>query len=900
MAGDEQLVHIGGRRLRITNLEKVLYPETGTTKGEVIDYYSRVAEVLIPHVVGRPVTRKRWPDGVGTEEDPGMVFFAKDLERGAPSWVRRMPIPHSSGTKDYPLVGDVPTLVYLAQVASLELHVPQWRFTPEGDRGAADRLVLDLDPGPGVGLAECAVVAGWARTILVGMGLEPYPVTSGSKGIHLYTALPPGQSTEQASALANELARAIEADHKDLVVSSMKKSERHGKVLIDWSQNNGSKTTIAPYSMRGRPHPTVAAPRTWEELEQPGLRHLEFTEVLERIEAIGDPMSALGFHAGGREAESGPLSAYISKRSAQRTPEPVPANPLGTTPTGERPRFVIQEHHATALHWDFRLEHDGVLVSWAVPRGVPHSYKRNNLAIMTEDHPMEYATFEGTIPAGEYGGGTVTIWDDGRYDLEKWRDDEIIATLDGRPGGPLGRVRLALIRTQGEGEKSSWLLHRMKTDADGRPQPEGIVVEPTPQADEPRRARGGRAGGGGGAGKDTPRKGQVSSGSHSTTPDPRVSSGSHSTAPEPRVSSGSHGDEGGAAAEPQVESSVNRKFIGVLGASPPPATGDLRPMLASTATPTQARTAARGWAERDGDKVAWVEMKWDGIRAVGAWDGERLRLYARSGNEVTHRYPELTAVDAGLGTEPCVVDGELVALEPDGRPSFPLLQTRMNLERAGDIAREARSVPVRYYLFDVLARDGDDLADLPLRARRQVLEAVGAASVDPIAVPPVFDDVDAALETSEQLRLEGIVVKDPGSRYLRGGRSDAWLKVKLTRTQEVVIAGIRPGKGGRSTTFGSLLLGIPDEEGLRYAGRVGTGFSDSTLKALMKKLLPLRTDDNPLVGVPPLDARDALWVRPELVGEVEFGEFTPGGILRHPRWRGLRPDKAPVEVRREE
>ncbi|WP_109210749.1 MULTISPECIES: ATP-dependent DNA ligase [Microbacterium] len=870
MAGDEQLVRIGGRRLRITNLDKVLYPETGTTKGEVIDYYSRVAEVLIPHVVGRPVTRKRWPDGVGTADDPGMVFFAKDLERGAPSWVRRMPMPHSTGTKEYPLVGDVPTLVYLAQVASLELHVPQWRFAPDGDRGPADRLVLDLDPGPGVGLAECAVVAGWARAILVGMGLEPYPVTSGSKGIHLYTALPPGQSTEQASALANELARAIEADHRDLVVSSMKKSERHGKVLIDWSQNNGSKTTIAPYSLRGRVHPTVAAPRTWEELDEPGLRHLEFTEVLERIETGGDPMAALGFHAGGREAESGPLSAYISKRSADRTPEPVPANPLGTTPTGERPRFVIQEHHATALHWDFRLEHDGVLVSWAVPRGVPHSYKRNNLAIMTEDHPMEYATFEGTIPAGEYGGGTVTIWDDGRYDLEKWRDDEVIATLEGRPGGPLGRVRLALIRTGGEGEKSSWLLHRMKTDAEGRPQPDGVVVEPSPQADEPRAAaaragRGRRAV----AGDAQPRTGTRSG---------DLTGAGDSTADRPA-----------SAKSPEVVDTAERRTDAPLHLE------SLRPMLATSATPDRARQDAEQW-----DEHAWVEMKWDGIRAVGVWNGARLRLFARSGNEVTHRYPELTAVDAGLGAEPCVVDGELVALEPDGRPSFPLLQTRMNLERAGDIAREARRTPVRYYLFDVLSHDGDDLADLALRERRDVLEAVAEASVDPIAVPPAFDDVDAALDTSEQLRLEGIVVKDPSSRYVRGGRSESWLKVKLTRTQEVVIAGIRPGKGGRSSTFGSLLLGIPGTDGLQYAGRVGSGFSDSTLRTLMKKLTPLRIDRNPLVGVPPLDARDALWVRPELVGEVEYGEFTPGGILRHPRWRGLRPDKSPAEVRRED
>ncbi|MCW3494139.1 ATP-dependent DNA ligase [Microbacterium sp. SSM24] len=857
MSGGPSMVSVGGRRLRITNLDKVLYPETGTTKGEVIDYYTRIAPLLIPHVIGRPVTRKRWPEGVGTDDDPGMVFFAKDLERGAPSWVKRMPIPHSTGTKEYPLVGDIPTLVYLAQVASLELHVPQWRFTPAGERGFADRLVLDLDPGPGAGLAECAVVAGWARTLLTDMGLEPFPVTSGSKGIHLYTALPDGQTTEQASAIAKELARAIEADHPDLVVSSMKKAERHGRVLIDWSQNNGAKTTIAPYSLRGRMQPTVAAPRDWDELDDPDLRHLRFDEVLERAEQLGDPMAPLGFHAGGRDAEAGPLSAYIAKRTASKTPEPVPANPLGAQPHGERPTFVIQEHHASRLHWDFRLERDGVLVSWAVPRGVPHSYTRNNLAVMTEDHPMEYASFEGTIPAAEYGGGTVTIWDDGRYDLEKWRDDEIIATLEGRPGGPLGRVRLALIRTEGEGEKSSWLLHRMKTDAAGRPQPDGDPVEPSPQADrEPARDA---------SELDPSPKAHVSSGSHSSAA-PR----------QGRVSAYSHERSDGTAQA---------------------ATGDvhdLRPMLSTTATPALARQAAARW------RTPWVEGKWDGIRAVGVWDGARLRLYARSGNDITHRYPELTGIDAGLGPEPAVVDGELVALEPDGRPSFPLLQSRMNLEKPGEIAREARRIPVRYYLFDIISHGGRDVAGLPLSERRSILETVACDAIAPISVPPVFDDVDAALDASEKLRLEGVVVKDPASRYVRGARSESWLKVKHTRTQEVVIAGIRPGKGGRSDTFGSLLLGIPTNDGLQYAGRVGSGFSDKTLASLLRTLTPLRIDENPLVGVPALDARDALWVRPELVGEVEYGEFTPGGILRHPRWRGLRPDKSPAEVQRED
>lgn len=823
MGSDDQHVRIGGRRLRLTNLGKVLYPETGTTKAEVIDYYTRIAPTMIPHIVGRPVTRKRWPDGVGTEEDPGEPFFAKDLERGAPDWVKRMPIPHSSGTKEYPLAGDVPTIVYLAQVASLELHVPQWRFTATGERGDADRLVLDLDPGPGAGLPECAEVARWARDILTPMGLEPFPVTSGSKGIQLYSALPPGQSSEQASALARELARAIEADHPDLVVSSMKKALRGGRVLIDWSQNNGSKTTIAPYSLRGRPRPTVAVPRTWDELDDPGLRHLLFDEVLERVEVLGDPLAPLGFHAGGREVDEGPLSSYISMRSPGRTPEPVPSNAAAAVrPSHELPIFVIQEHHATALHWDFRLEHDGVLVSWAVPRGVPHSYRRNNLAIQTEDHPMEYATFEGTIPAGEYGGGTVTIWDDGRYELEKWRDDEIIFTAEGRPGGPLGRVRLALLRTEGEGQKSSWLLHRMKTDAAGRAQPDGIPVEASQQADE---------------------------------------------RPPDRP------------AAPKAEW--------------PPALAELRPMLSKTASPDRARADARQWGE-----PAWAEAKWDGIRALGVWDGARLRLWARSGNESTAKYPEITEPDPGFGDEPCIVDGEIVALD-GGRPSFGLLQTRMNLAGGGDIARAATRTPVHYYLFDVLVAGGRDVTGLPLTDRRRILEDLAARTSPSIVVPPVFDDVDAALDASRRFDLEGIVVKDPRSTYRRGIRSDSWLKVKLTRTQEVVIAGIRPGQGGRASTFGSLLLGIPDEDGLRYVGRVGTGFSDTTLRTLLAALAPLHSAENPLRDVPPLDARGVQWVRPELVGEVEFGEFTPTGILRHSRWRGLRPDKRPEDVVRE-
>lgn len=796
MAARGQLVEVDGRRLRLSNLDKVLYPATGTTKGEVIDYFSRIAPLLLPHVAGRPITRLRWPEGV--DHPP---FFAKDLEPGAPQWLARHPIEHKDGAKDYPLVEDVAGLVYLAQVASLELHTPQWRFDDPG-RGFPDRLVLDLDPGPGVGLAECAEVARWAHEIVQGVGMDLFPVTSGSKGIHLYAPLDRSRSSEDISAFAKELARALEADHPELVVSAMSKAARGGRVFIDWSQNNAAKTTIAPYSLRGRQSPTVAAPRTWAELDDPALRHLLFDDVLDRVTTLGDLLAPLAPAAPARDQ---PLEVYRTKRTAGRTPEPLPTAVPATSPDN---RFVIQEHHASRLHYDLRLERGGVLESWAVPRGIPDSPAQNHLAVMTEPHPIEYLSFAGTIPTGEYGAGTMTVWDTGTYKVEKWRDDEVIATLSGRADGPLGTVRLALIRTSASGQKSQWLLHRMK-DA----------------ADRPATAR-------------------------------KISTAARTTAP---------------------------RAVDAVDA----------PMLATSATAGMAAAAATRWR---GD--AWVEFKWDGIRALGTWDGKVLTLRARSGTDITARYPEVTRAASAFGDAPVVIDGEIVAMDAAGRPSFSRLQSRMHLTVPREIEREAERTPATFMLFDVLRHASEDVATRPLWERRQLLESLAENIGEAIVLPPVADDVYSALETARQLGLEGVVVKDPHSPYRRGARSEQWLKVKLTLTQDVVIGGIRPGKGTRSGTIGSLLLGIPDSDGVRYVGRVGSGFSERELARLESVLLPLRTQENPFVGVPGADASDALWVRPELVGEVEFAEFTPGGTLRHARWRGLRADIAASEVRR--
>src|SRR5919112_3767657 len=307
----EQTVTVDGRLVKISNLDKVLYPETGTT--------------MLPHLYERPATRKRWPDGVapGPGGKAPIVFFAKDLDAGTPDWVARRKIEHRDHDNYYPVVNDLATLTWLAQLAALEIHVPQWRFERDGQPRNPDRLVLDLDPGRGVSLTDCAEIALLARDILRDIGHDPVPVTSGSKGVHLYAPLDGSQSPEQATALARELALALEADNPDRVISSMKKSERDGKVFVDWSQNNGAKTTVSPYSLRGRDRPMVAAPRTWEELASPGLEQLDYTEMLERIQAQPDPMAPMA----DREAPGTPdrLAKYRSMRDAAKTPEPVPA-----------------------------------------------------------------------------------------------------------------------------------------------------------------------------------------------------------------------------------------------------------------------------------------------------------------------------------------------------------------------------------------------------------------------------------------------------------------------------------------------------------------------------------------------------------------------------------------------
>jgi DNA ligase D-like protein (predicted ligase)/DNA ligase D-like protein (predicted polymerase)/DNA ligase D-like protein (predicted 3'-phosphoesterase) len=746
-------------RVRLTNPDKVLYPATGTTKAEVFDYYVSIAEVMIPHIAGRAVTRKRWPNGV---DEPS--FFEKQLASSAPDWLDRASISHKSGTTTYPIVDTVEGVAWLAQQASLEVHVPQWRFVGD-DPGPATRIVFDLDPGEGVTMRQLCEVAHEVKELMGDIGLTTYPLTSGSKGLHLYAPLEQPVSSHGAVVLAKRVAQQLEKAMPKLVTSTMTKNLRTGKVFLDWSQNNGAKTTIAPYSLRGREHPTVATPRTWDEIADPKLRHLRFDEVLQRVQEYGDLLSELDEEVPTEDR----LTKYRSMRDASKTPEPVPKV---LPKSGNNDRFVIQEHHARRLHYDLRLERDGVLVSWAVPKNLPDTPSVNHLAVHTEDHPLEYLTFHGTIPQGEYGGGRMIVWDTGTYEAEKFNDvppdgpgqkGEVIVTLHGKKIDG----RYALIQTDGK----NWLAHRMKEQKH-------------------------------------------------------------------------------------------------------PHAGDLAPMLATEGSVANLKSTQ--WA---------FEGKWDGYRVLVDANRGTLNVRSRRGREVTNEYPQFEALAADLADHHVILDGEAVALDESGVPSFSEMQNR------------ARSTRVEFWAFDILHLDGRSLLRAKYSDRRRLLEAL-AQSGGVIVPEPLPGDGAAALEFARKQRWEGVIAKKRDSTYQPGRRSSSWIKDKIWCTQEVVIGGWRQGEGGRSSGIGALVLGIPEDGGLHFAGRVGTGFTEKDLAKLKDLLKPLHTDESPFnTRLPTQDAKGVTFVRPELVGEVRYSERTSDGRLRQPSWRGLRPDKTPDEVR---
>src|SRR4051794_6778996 len=444
------------------------------------------------------------------------------------------------------------------------------------------------------------------------------------------------------------------------------------------------------------------------------------------------------------------LDSYRAKRDFEATPEPTGE----ADEPQERLRFVVQEHSARSMHWDLRLEHAGTLASWAVPKGIPADPKRNHLAVRTEDHPMEYLEFHGEIPEGNYGAGTMRIWDRGTFEVLKWRDKEVMVVFHGE------RVhgKYVLFRT----DAKNWMIHRMDppADPDREPMPESIV-----------------------------------------------------------------------------------------------------PMLArSDGLPAN----QDGWA---------FEIKWDGVRAIAFCEGGRLRMTSRSGRDITSQYPEVRGLAEALGSRDAVLDGEVVAFGEDGLPSFQVLQRRMHVAGERQVQRLSREIPVAYVVFDLLWLEGRSLMDQTYEERRAALLDLGLKGSNWQVPGHHVGDGDALLELSRAQGLEGIVAKRLDCPYTPGRRSPGWVKVKNVRRASLVIGGWLPGEGGRTGRLGALCVGFHDDDGeLRYAGRVGSGFTESELLRLGRLLEPHARDRSPFSGrQPPKQAR---YVEPVLVCEVEFSEWT--------------------------
>jgi bifunctional non-homologous end joining protein LigD len=467
------------------------------------------------------------------------------------------------------------------------------------------------------------------------------------------------------------------------------------------------------------------------------------------------------------------LAEYERKRSRNKTPEPFAskARPKGA------PIFVVQRHDARRLHYDFRLEMNGALASWAVPKGVPLEPGEQHLAVHVEDHPLDYAAFEGEIPKGEYGAGTVEIWDNGTYELlEQKRNGGLTVRLHGK------RLRgtYALVPAHLSGDPKNWLILRKREDD---------------------------------------------------------------------------------------------------GASPASRT-EYAPMLA---TLTEDVPRGAGWA---------FEVKWDGYRALAYVRGSETTLVSRNRNDLTPRFASVAnAVSRATKSPDCVLDGEVCALDENGRSSFSAMQ------------QGKPGTPIVYYAFDVLEIDGEPLVELPLVERRKRLERLLDKRNRVVRLSETFDDGKALYEAAKQQRLEGIMAKRLDSRYVPGRRSRDWLKIKTHGEQEFVIAGFTKGTGRRASTFGSLVLAYYRGDELVYAGNVGTGFTGKEIDRLLDKLRPLKRPTPPFREVPRMPKvrkGDVIWVEPKLVCEVEFVEWTHDGRLRAPAYKGLREDKAAEEVRREE
>lgn len=566
------------------------------------------------------------------------------------------------------------------------------------------------------------------------------------------------------------------------------------------------------------------------------------------------------------------LTNYRRKRNFKVTAEPAGGKKSGTKKSRSL-QFVIQKHDASRLHYDFRLEMEGVLKSWAVPKGLPWAQAERHLAVEVEDHPFDYADFEGIIPQGQYGGGTVMVWDRGTYEvtpegdpLEGLRKGKLHVILHGEKA----RGEWALIRIRAEGGKNQWLL--MKT-AGG--------MKPISKKLDDKSAKTGRTMKQIGSDRDAEWQSNRQNGGDSFKAKIAKAARAQTPLKKKDEATRSRGLRQGPRRIAKVANLTG------LSAAGPHFVEPMKPRLVEQ-LPT-----AGGWL---------YELKFDGIRALAIKNGRNVHLISRNEKELGDRFPQIAKACVGLKANECVVDGEVVAMDREGRSSFQLLQR-------GEL--DAQDAPLAFYVFDLLQMNGHSLLSLPATTRKELLASVLPASSDLIRFSGELGGEPQKLLTEVKRRgLEGLIGKQRDSTYEPGRRSGAWIKIKCVNEQEFVIGGFTP-PGGARKYFGAILVGYYEQNRLLFAGKVGTGFTAKSLAMLHKEMraekrndcpfadLPSKRDGQWVQGITPGEMRKCTWINPKLVCEVKFAEWTRDLKLRQPVFLGLREDKAPREVERE-
>jgi len=533
---------------------------------------------------------------------------------------------------------------------------------------------------------------------------------------------------------------------------------------------------------------------------------------------------------------AGALATYHAKRDFGRTPEPAGKRGTKASGTSKRQGFVIQMHRATRLHWDFRLEADGVLKSWAVPKGPSLDPSEKRLAMHVEDHPFDYRTFEGIIPKGNYGAGEVIVWDRGTYRLQEGTSttEQIKkGSLKFELFGKKLRGGFALVRIKGrDGEENTWLLIK---ERDEHADPSWRIE------DHAESIKSGR-----------------------TLADIAKDPG----APHWQSS------------RPASRQAPKRSALAAKTLQPLPRS--VQPMLATS-------------VDAPFDDPAWLfELKWDGYRALAQIDRDgKLTLVSRNGKDFAAKFPEFASLAESFTERPVIVDGEIVVLDKKGRSSFGALQER--LDRFGRV--NPSKFAVTFVVFDLLYGNGRDLRKEPLEKRKAILESILTGKGPVLFSKHVLGQGKQLFELATERGLEGIIAKRRDSRY-EERRSKAWLKIKTHLRQECVIGGWTEARGSRKH-FGALLLGVYDRKGtFVYVGSVGTGFDEKTLREIHAQLKPLERLKSPFAN-PSKTETPAHWVKPDLVAEVRFTEWTRDGVMRHPVFVGLRLDKPARSIGRE-